>query len=737
MSLYLRDDLQAALAAGAIGDPRQGAFELLYGVSGQVFRLAERRRTLRFVAAGKAYFAKLHGGVGWGEIVKNVLVGKRPVLGAGNEFEACRRLAANGVRVPAVAAFGERGRNPARRESFLVCDALDGYADMESIADGCPPAPLSLAVKRRLIAAAGELARRMHDAGVQHRDFYLCHLFADAAALGRGDAELALIDLHRACVRERTTARQRSRDLGALLHSAAAAPLSRTDLLRFVAAYAEARPAGELRRGGHFWRAAQQRSERLRRRAAAKGLASGDAALTHGADGAASVSSLSALGRVPPLPFRFDADFGDGGVRVVCTQLMRIQPGRRFVARATLHNGELLALKAFYGRRTRRDLNRERRGIAAIAASGVATPELLRCGAGAGGRLLAFQYLADARAPGREDLPALMGILARLHERGVRQRDLHVGNFLVQGGRVFAIDGGGVRRALCRRRSCWRDAARLLASMPGDADCVAQAAAEYAAARGWPTNSADAARLASMLARARRRRAAAWMAKTVRDCTPFAVRRTALGLVAVAREDDDAALREFIADPEAAMARGAALKRGRTATVARCGDLVVKRYSVKDSRHRWRLKLRSTRARRAWRAGHGLALLGIPTVRPRALIECRDAPVGGAVAYLAMDCAPGVPLADAIAAEGLTEPLRQGLRALFRALRAGQIGHGDMKPSNFVVDGGTVRIVDLDAARVHRSRETFLRRHRRDLARFLRDWPEEQRQALRALLQDP
>lgn len=750
MPLYLREDLRGALNAGALAAGDGAVFERIHGVSGEVFRLAERRRTVRFVAGGKAYFAKIHDGVGWREISKNLLVGKRPVLGARNEFDASRRLLAHGVRGPSVAAFGERGHGPARRRSFVVCDALEDRTDLETVVDGWSRCPPALGAKRQLIVAAGELARLMHDAGVQHRDFYLSHLLADAEALARGDADLAVIDLHRASLRRRMSRRQRCRDLAALLYSAYAAALSRTDRLRFIRAYAGMRPADELRRRGRFWEAVQRRSRRLAARAAAKGLATGAGALTDGALRAASVSALVALGREPPLPFRFDAQLGnaDCGQRIVCTQLLRIQPGRRFVARATMANGTTVALKAFYGGHGRRDRRREERGMAALAASGAATPKLLASGAGAGGELLAFEYLAGAGMPAKPDLPALLGTLARLHEHGVRQRDLHAGNFLVHRGRVVAMDGGGVRRAHCAPARCWRDVAELMASMrlePGgdsadecdrDArDSCPAAAREYAAARGWPLAAADAARLASELQEARRRHAIRWMAKTVRDCTPFVVRREPGRLLAMARGDDDPALAELVADPDAAIENGVRLKSGRTATVARCGAFVVKRYNVKNTAHRWRGVFHPTRARRAWQVGHALVLLGIPTARPRALIEMRDPRAGNAVAYLVMDRAAGIPLAEAIQAAGVSPPLKQGLSTLFRALREARAGHGDMKASNFVVDGDTVHLLDLDAATLPRSRRGFARRHQRDVARFLRDWPAAEQQALRSALQ--
>lgn len=57
------------------------AFEAVEALEGQVYRELEGRRTLRTEVDGRGYFVKIHRGIGWGEIVKNLLTAKAPVLG--------------------------------------------------------------------------------------------------------------------------------------------------------------------------------------------------------------------------------------------------------------------------------------------------------------------------------------------------------------------------------------------------------------------------------------------------------------------------------------------------------------------------------------------------------------------------------------------------------------------------------------------------------------------------------
>src|SRR5690606_35612573 len=92
-------------------------FAAVEALEGEVFREVEARRTLRTEFEGRHYFVKLHRGVGWREIFKSLLSLRLPVLGAGNEWLASRRLAELGVDALQAVAFGTRGANPARRHS--------------------------------------------------------------------------------------------------------------------------------------------------------------------------------------------------------------------------------------------------------------------------------------------------------------------------------------------------------------------------------------------------------------------------------------------------------------------------------------------------------------------------------------------------------------------------------------------------------------------------------------------
>lgn len=216
----------------------QDPFVAVEALEGEVFRALERRRTLRSEVAGRGYFVKIHRGVGWLEIAKNLLALRWPVLGAQDEWRAIRRLEEAGVDSLRAAAFGQRGGNPARQRSFIVTEELAPTISLEDYCGTWPTHPPAVRLKRALIGRVAEMVRKMHAAGVNHRDLYLCHFLLHLAPPPSAERiRLSLIDLHRAQVRAATPRRWRDKDLAALYFSALDIGLHQRDLLRFLAVY--------------------------------------------------------------------------------------------------------------------------------------------------------------------------------------------------------------------------------------------------------------------------------------------------------------------------------------------------------------------------------------------------------------------------------------------------------------------------------------------------------------------
>ena len=255
-AMELPDRLAHALGEG-------DAFEQAMRLEGEVFRDVPGRRTLRFWLDGHAYFAKLHFGVGWGEIFKNLLQLRMPVLSALTEWRAIQRLKDIGIPTTPAVAYGCRGGSPATLRSFIITEDLGEIISLEDYCRDWPQTPPLLPQHRQLMRAVADIARKMHANGLNHRDFYICHLCLDGRKLAAGEIHLYLIDLHRMQIRSATPETARMKDMAALYFSALDIGLTRRDCLRFLRDYS-GMPLHELFMSQRrFWAKADRRARKL------------------------------------------------------------------------------------------------------------------------------------------------------------------------------------------------------------------------------------------------------------------------------------------------------------------------------------------------------------------------------------------------------------------------------------------------------------------------------------------
>jgi heptose I phosphotransferase len=263
MSTYLRDDF-AAYWKG------QDMFDAASALQGDVHREKEGRRTLRFELNGHSFFLKYHEGVGWKEIIKNLLQLRLPILGAANEYNAVIALQEAGVDTMTPVAFGEKGGNPARRRSFIVTEDISGSASLEDLSRDWSDVPPSFVVKTALIRHVAEASSAMHRLGINHRDLYICHFLLEAGGIEKiehGESfHCYIIDLHRAQIRDAVPQRWLVKDLGGLYYSTMDIGLSKRDYFRFLKAYFKAPLREILTRHGDVLKDVSERACQIYRR---------------------------------------------------------------------------------------------------------------------------------------------------------------------------------------------------------------------------------------------------------------------------------------------------------------------------------------------------------------------------------------------------------------------------------------------------------------------------------------
>ncbi|MDR0440170.1 MAG: hypothetical protein LBI59_04205 [Candidatus Accumulibacter sp.] len=457
---------------------------------------------------------------------------------------------------------------------------------------------------------------------------------------------------------------------------------------------------------------------------------------------------LRRSGRHLSTPFRVR---GADGEVITLLRLLRVLPGRRLSGEA-LRRDECVLAKLFVGWGSRRYCVRERRGIALLRDAGLPTPE--EAGAGrldGGGHFLLTAFLDGSRTsadlwsavenPSPDDTQALdalcpvFALTGRLHAAGLLQNDPHLANFLEHKGVLHLIDGDGVARmrggAAARARQALANLALLFAQLP-----LAWAACDSGMDALLGAYVSDGTRpppdrqiLRQAIERAREKRLAHFLDKTLRDCSQFAVRRTFRRFSSIVRDEAEtlgALLKSREALDEAIRA-GALLKDGNTCTVARIDAngraLAVKRYNLKNPRHALSRCWRPSRAWRAWLSGHRLAFFGIPTPAPLALVEERAGPLRRRAFLLTEFCAGENLLQRFSSGRAPDAAEAAAITSLFNALHRRRITHGDMKATNFLWHENRLAIIDLDAMVQHGGDVAFARGWRRDRARFLRNWP--------------
>ena len=246
-------DMSKALRV-ALGDGKKSdTFDMAMALQGKAFRNVPGRKTSQITLLGQHYFIKQHFGVGWAEIFKNLLSLKKPILGAMTEVKAIQEVTALGIATTPLVAYGQRGCNPAKLQSFVMTEDLGDITSLEDVCADWKVSPPDAAFKRRLIMATAKLAKTIHENGLNHRDFYLCHLCLDNSY--SANIKLYLIDLHRVLIHRTPSKKANMKDIAALYFSSMDAGLTSRDYLRFKRHYQKQNSA--------FWLQVEKRAQKL------------------------------------------------------------------------------------------------------------------------------------------------------------------------------------------------------------------------------------------------------------------------------------------------------------------------------------------------------------------------------------------------------------------------------------------------------------------------------------------
>jgi len=233
---YIDSDYIAALRSAGI-DSMDAVFAFDGGDDLGKANLARYRSRRRFVLpeTGRTCYLKRYDRPPIGRQIRNWVDHLAHASTAASDWQPAAQLASAGIKTARIIAYGEEWNwMVVERRSFVIMEEI---ANARSLEDRLPQyfydsAPLeNVSQKREFIEKLADFARRFHDTGLRHRDFYLCHIFMTA------DEDLYLIDLQRTFRPMVMDKRLRVKDIAQLHYSAPGRIISSADRLRFYLRY--------------------------------------------------------------------------------------------------------------------------------------------------------------------------------------------------------------------------------------------------------------------------------------------------------------------------------------------------------------------------------------------------------------------------------------------------------------------------------------------------------------------
>ncbi len=307
--------------------------------------------------------------------------------------------------------------------------------------------------------------------------------------------------------------------------------------------------------------------------------------------------------------------------------------------------------------------------------------------------------LTELRMP---DWSGVLRFLKEMHDRGVVQPDLHVGNLLAcpHSGELRLIDFGHVQ---FKKRVSEAERLENLAFLALSAPIPLSPEVEELRQK-----------LRRRVYRKRSRRC-------LKDNREFGRERGGRMTWRIRLPFLGESLRKLIEDPDRLLENGCCvLKAGRTTTIGCWDGLVLKRFNLVKAANIVKDLFRGSRAERSYRLAYHLELLGIPTARPVAFADRRKAGFPVSSFFVAKEITGARTLASLLDADqpiGLS--VVRNLADLVAGLHNEGFSHRDLKATNLLSGPeGRSYLLDLDGLKfVDRMPERTAARNLMRLAR--------------------
>jgi tRNA A-37 threonylcarbamoyl transferase component Bud32 len=455
---------------------------------------------------------------------------------------------------------------------------------------------------------------------------------------------------------------------------------------------------------------------------------------------------LVELGRNVPTPCTVSLLDGEVEVDLEILDILRILPGKRLTAVASMNGEKVVAKLFFHPQAWKRKLKKELSGMQEFAQHQLATPKVLSQQSIKGsGAVILIEYLetgislADYFAKqrvataveGKKVWSLLFNALCSCHNTGLWQGDMHLGNYMLFQDQLYLVDGGDVhrlRKPLQKYRRL-ENIADFISQFPVSFDDQVEWMLESYQANYTEFSPADLAKIRPRVQSLRIQRLCDFERKMFRSTSANRKAKTSIYHLVHDRILQERDLAAFVKNPDSYVKQDQMLKDGHTTTVVQASiggiAMVLKRYNIVGLLQAIKHLFDESRAHRCWRNASMLGLLGIHTPRPYLFLEERLYWVFQRRSYFLAEKiqANNVLLQLEDAEEKVDEAkLIIAFANFFEIMYAYHISHGDMKATNFIFKEDKLYVLDLDAMRRHRFKWWSHKRSMSDIKRFEKNW---------------